>query len=139
MKTARSIGFAILLTFGATSGSWAVDEGQTQPRLSSNEMYFANQTEDLIPLTSGSGNIKGVLCKSASSGILRNSRLIFYVDGIPAQTIFFDEYPFSFDNGSNYSTGTIPMNIRFESSIRVVMQRTSASSTYICMASWGLD
>lgn len=140
MKTACSIGFALLLAFGMVSSAEAVDEGQTQPKLNSKAMSSTEQIKDLIPLTSGSGNVKGVLCKSASSGLLMNAGLQIYVDGAPVHTLAFgDHYPFSKDSEASYSTGVIPMNVRFESSIRVVMYRSSTSTNFVCMASWGLD
>jgi len=137
MKTVRlSILSALVLALSIASSAWAVDEGQTKPRLNT-QSVGTQTTLDLIPLTSGSGNIKGFQCTTTA---VLTTRLHFYVDGGVAQTL--DPglvLIFSDANGGRYSS-VIPMNIRFESSIRVTLQKNSlASGSVGCVVSWGLD
>lgn len=137
MKTVRlGILSAFVLALSIASSAWAVDEGQTKPRLST-QFVGTQTTLDLIPLTSGSGNIKGFQCTSTAP---LTTRLHFYVDGGVAQTI--DPglvLIFSDADGGLYSS-VIPMNIRFESSIKVTLQKSSLTSGSIrCVVSWALD
>jgi len=138
MNTVRlSILSALVLALSIASGAWAVDEGQTKPRLSSNGVNSANTTVDVIPLTSGSGNIKGFQC---SHGGLLISRLHFYVDGGAAQTLDPGQALFhTSPDGTVYYTDMVPMNIRFGSSIRVALQRGSGTGNVYCAVSWALD
>jgi hypothetical protein len=138
MKTVcLSILSTLVLALSIASGAWAVDEGQTKPRLSVNGVG-TNTTVDVIPLTSGSGNIKGFQCMTEH---YLTARLHFYVDGGAAQTLdpgllIFHANP---DGTTSYSD-VIPMNVRFGSSIKVTLQKTSTSTgTIWCVVSWGLD
>jgi hypothetical protein len=102
-----------------------VDEGQTKPRLSYNGTS-SNATVDVVPLTSGSGNVKGFQC-SQDSGVYV-TRLHFYVDGGAAQDIdpglaLFHTSP----DGTVYYTDMVPISRR---------ARGLVASTVV---SWGLD
>jgi hypothetical protein len=138
MKTVRlSILSALVLALSIASGAWAVDEGQTKPRLNSNGLN-TNTTVDVVPLTSGSGNIKGFQCSESNS--IFTTRLHFYVDGGAAQTLDFAQALYhSSPDGSAYYTDMIPMNIRFGSSIRVALQKVSGTGYVNCTVSWALD
>lgn len=134
----RSILSTLVLALSIASGAWAVDEGQTKPRLNSNGVS-TNITDDVIPLTSGSGNIKGFQCSHNTSSAL-NTRLHFYVDGGAAQTLDPGQVLFHVSSdGSGYYSDMVPMNIRFGSSIRVTVQKLSGTGTVWCVVSWGLD
>jgi hypothetical protein len=137
VKTVRlSILSALVLTLLIASGAWAVDEGQTKPRLNT-QSVSAQTTLDLIPLTSGSGNIKGFQCTSTTS---LTTRLHFYLDGGAAQTLDPGLVLLFSDAAGGLYSSVIPMNLRFESSIKVALQKSSlASGTIRCVVSWGLD
>ena len=133
-----SILSALVLALSIVSGAWAVDEGQTKPRLNAQGVQ-TNTTADVIPLTSGSGNIKGFQCMTSPGTLFPTARLHFYVDGGAAQTI--DPGPVMNlpDANGDYHSATFPMNIRFESSIKVTVQRVSGTGSIWCAVSWGLD
>ena len=138
MKTTMSIVLALLLNVLVVPGAHAVDEGQTVPKLNSASLNFSNLSATLVPLTNGSGNVKGVECRSSSQATLTTMQMHFYVDGSSARTITLD-VPTFLDSASKYHTGVIPMNIRFDSSIKIDIQRSSTIADVTCMASWGLD
>jgi hypothetical protein len=139
MKTVRrSILSALVLALSIASGAWAVDEGQTKPRLNSNETD-SNTTVDIIPLTSGSGNIKGFQCKKFPGDVIAGTRLHFYVDGGAAQTIDPGGIIRLVDGNGDHYSASFPLNIRFASSIRVTLQKTFGTGTIWCAVSWGLD
>jgi hypothetical protein len=140
MKTTSSVAFALLLALLVASEAQAVDEGQTQPKLSSAGLIGANTATDLIPITNGAGNVKGIACRSTSATVLSTLQILIYVDGGAASTLSISTfYPFMLDNNLSYHTNFIPMNVRFDTSIRVVIQRSSTSAQIACGASWGLD
>ncbi|HEX6899324.1 MAG TPA: hypothetical protein VF789_06400 [Thermoanaerobaculia bacterium] len=141
MKTVRlSILSALVLALSIASGAWAVDEGQTKPRLSSQSVGPTNTTVDVIPLTSGSGNIKGFQCQAApGSTFYPVASLHFYVDGGAAQTLDPGLVLIQEDAYGNLFSDVIPMNIRFGSSIRVALQKTGGQGAISCLVSWGLD
>lgn len=127
---------ALALALSIASGAWAVDDGQTKPRLSDGSTS-SNTTVDVIPLTNGSGNIKGFQC---SEGGFLSTRLQFYVDGAAAQTVDFSEAIFyESPDGTTFFTDMVPMNIRFGSSIKVSLQKISGTGTVRCVVSWALD
>lgn len=137
MKTVcLSILSALLLALSIAPGAWAVDEGQTKPRLTSRSVS-TNTIVDVIPLTSGSGNIKGFQCSHSGSFA---TQLNFYVDGGAAQIIDVSQALFyiSADGATSYSD-MVPMNIRFQSSIKVTLGKTAGTGTAYCVVSWGLD
>lgn len=126
---------ALLLLIILPSSARAIDEGQTQPRLNHAEVW-GNVSIDLIPSTSGSGNLKGIECYLPYQiNYAASLPINIVVDGITRSiTVQFKYYP-------GNSTGFIPMNVRFESSIRVQLNAIFQSSyDYArCAASWGLD
>jgi hypothetical protein len=122
----------IFLLFSTASATFAADDGNTKPRLSTAAVFSG--TSDIVNQTSVSGNVKGVSCTFISGA---QANLIFTVNGATAQTI---SMPGGFTdfNGDRY-TGWIPMNIRFTSSIRVQIQYTGSGGQAICDVSWALD
>lgn len=140
MKTSCSVVLTLVLAFLAVPCAYAVDEGQSQPKLSRKVLASSSSSlsGDLIPLTSGSGNVKGVICSSGTYSVVANAQIHFYVDGGPARTLSLTDYPFLVDNFI-YNTGMMPMNVRFETSIRIVIQRSATSDGLTCAATWGLD
>jgi hypothetical protein len=140
MRLRASI-MVIVLGLTAFSSAWAADEGQTQPRLDKAQISYG-QTVDLVPLTSGSGNVKGIQCKFGSGVSASQLHIAFSIDGGTAQSIQIPYTQFSpaDSNGIRYSD-FIPMNLRFETSIRIQMTRSGSidSGNVTCVASWALD
>ncbi|HEX5719690.1 MAG TPA: hypothetical protein VF179_26275 [Thermoanaerobaculia bacterium] len=130
--------FAFVLTLSVASGAWAVDEGQTRPRLDTNTVLLTATPVDIIPLTSDSGNIKGYQCSKVGISTA-NVRLHFYVDGGTAQTINPASAIWQPDPNGDLHTAVLPTNIRFETSIKVSLQKLSGTGGATCMVSWGLD
>jgi hypothetical protein len=123
----------------------AADDGQTQPKVNMAANNSSSTPTNLIPSTNGSGNVKGVLCvlDQSFSGDFASPLVKFYVNGGAAQSVTLDSgvaevYELS---GSVFgSTGWVPFNVRFTSSIRVTIQKASSGGgTIVCQASWGLD
>lgn len=137
MRTPCLAAVALLLVLAPAV--WAVDDGQTRPRLNSASLGSPNTSTDIIATTNGSGNVKGVYCQFlVGVPVIIN----FYVDGGSAQSITLFSSDFPVDDNLNGFTGWIPYNVRFSSSIRVQMQRAMSPATYgttICLVSWALD
>jgi hypothetical protein len=123
----------------------AVDDGQTQPKNNTAANNSSSTATDLIPTTNGSGNVKGIACTTSEdgSGNIASAVVKFYVNGGAAQTITLHEtyQPLGNIGGTVVGyTGWVPLNVRFSSSIRVTIQKSSAIGSGIdCSASWGLD
>jgi len=125
---ARILALVLFSTVVSVSAARAADDGQTQPRLSFGSTHWANDYFEIIPTTSGAGNVKGLQCTVNSVGVT----VKMYVNGGAAQTLTID--------GS--TNGWIPFNVRFTSSIRVRMERAAWPTTNdeaVCGVSWGLD
>jgi hypothetical protein len=137
MKTSKLVILSILFIFLTASATFAADDGNTKPRLSTGSATYYSGAQDIINQTSVSGNIKGVSCNinSFASGA---ASLIFTVNGAAAQTIDVSNAVFPDANGDKH-TGWIPMNIRFTSSIRVQVQLSGSNGQVDCYVSWALD
>jgi hypothetical protein len=125
--------FAVLLVM--STAAIAADDGQTQPRLSMGYLVNPNTSTDIIGTTSGTGNVKGVLCQN-SVGASQN--VYIYVNGGSGQLLSVNNVP----TDSNGNTGWIPMNVRFTSSVRVQLVRDASPNVYgttQCVVSWALD
>ena len=143
MKAHRLFVFILAALF-SISTAWAVDDGQTRPRLSRAFIFSPSTTVDLIPLTSGSGNVKGIHCMFDATAANRSQAVDIFVDGGAAQTILIDSdvFPQESSGTGRVATGFIPMNVRFGSSIRIQLKRSSSpgvSFGVTCLASWALD
>ena len=134
MKTnSKLVSLSILLfLFLSASSTFAADDGNTKPRLSSSAIFSG--TADIVNQSSVSGNVKGVSCSYINSA---QANLIFTVNGAAAQTI--DMSGGVPDVNGDRHTGWVPMNIRFTSSIRVQIQYTGFSGQAGCTVSWALD
>jgi hypothetical protein len=121
----------------------AADDGQTQPKVNTNATNSSVTPVDVIATTNGSGNVKGVSCAlTASSGNFPGARVKFTVNGGAVQTVDLNEFQTPYDDGTTLKayTGWVPFNVRFSSSIRVQIQKTSPSGSSIdCAVSWALD
>ena len=127
-----------------TQGVSAADSGETRPRL--NHAGLAGPgttTADIIATTTGSGNVRGLNCIFTPNTVPVTMTIKFYVNGGAAQSITFGYSDFAADSNGNGTTGWIPLNVRFTSSIRVEMQRFAGPNDYSsfsnCFVSWALD
>jgi hypothetical protein len=133
MKTSSMlVSLSILFVLLMASPSFAADDGNTKPRLTSAAVFSG--TADIINQTSVSGNVKGVSCDYITSA---QANLIFTVNGGTAQTI--DMSGGIPDANGDRHTGWVPMNIRFTSSVRVQIQYTGSGGQANCAVSWALD
>lgn len=144
MRIVRFFSLALSFALLSSSGALAVDEGQARPRLSESVISFPNSTVSLVPLTGGSGNLKGVACIFASGANYQNQLVDIFVDGGSAQTLSIDAvfYPSESDGAGRTFTGFIPMNVRFETSLKVLLRRPSSPNVDYevdSSASWALD
>jgi hypothetical protein len=136
MKT-RLVTLALALTLTAASSAFAVDEGNSVLKLSKVSQSYGTSV-DLIPLTTGAGNLKGIHCNLGTVSQLLSLKIT--LDGGTTQAFIIR--PYFIDGSGNEHTGFIPMNLRFETSIRVQTERLGSpvtSGTTTCVASWGLD
>jgi hypothetical protein len=139
LLTAVAAVVAVALVVALTPSTSAADDGQTQPRLSYGDVTASNTPSDIIAMTNGSGNIRGVYCQFISQGPVF---IKFYVNGGAAQTITITNYYFPPDSNGNRTSGWVPFNIRFTSSIHVQMYKGSTPGSpggMSCVVSWALD
>ena len=124
---ARILALILFSTMISVPAVRAADDGQTQPRLSVGSTMYANDYYEIVPTTSGAGNVKGLRCVNAVTVTVK-----MYVNGGSAQALTID----------SSTDGWIPFNVRFTSSIRIRMERASWPTTADdaqCQVSWGLD
>lgn len=119
----------------------AADPGNVTPRYSFATIFISNTTVDLIPSTSAAGNVRGIKCvfpnNTGASVKIKTS-----VDGATATSFTID--PTNLERESDlagqFTTGWIPMNIQFTSSILVQLNNTGlGTGTINCWASWGTN
>ena len=130
--------WGVLLALGLASGARAADDGQTKPRISYASLSAPNSSADIIPLTNGPGNIKGVHCLFEAAA---NVTLRFQVNGANLSTVTLQHAFFPTDAKGHAYSGWIPYNLRFAGSIRVEMQRPAGGplGKSLCAVSWGVD
>jgi hypothetical protein len=132
----KNFALALLVLCLATT-AWAADDGQTQPRLNYANLNSPNQSTDVISTTNGAGNVKGVACKFF---VNEPVAVKVYINGGSAQTFNVDTAWAPKDSDGNWTTGMIPYNLRFTSSIRVQIQRGAGGyGDTTCAVSWALD
>lgn len=120
----------IVLSLALSPAAWAADDGNTQPKFDYGSLYSAFGYYEVVPTTSGAGNVKGVRCSTNDTVYVK-----IYVNGGSAQQLTFLQGAIA-----NSDTGWVPMNVRFTSSIRVRIERpTSSTVTDQCYVSWALD
>jgi hypothetical protein len=128
-----------------TQVATAADDGQTQPKLSTAFSNSHTTATDLIATTNGAGNVKGVTCKLVQdgSGSFPAALVKFYVNGGSSQPITLSSDYMLPSSAASYAdgyTGWVPLNVRFTSSIRITIQKSSSSGLAVdCGVSWGLD
>jgi hypothetical protein len=123
----------------------AADDGNTQPKNNTAVNNSSTTATDLIPLTNGAGNVKGIICALNQDGWgnLPDALVKFYVNGGSAQSVTLRPGYLHNVGDPGYVvayTGWVPFNVRFTSSIRVTIQKAASSGSEMdCQVSWGLD
>lgn len=120
--------------------------GPTKPRYNRLAQAASYGTySDLIPLTSGSGYLNGINVLFLSDGgnnYTTDCNIEVTIDGGAAQVISISRLDYSGDFASNINTGFIPLDLRFNSSLRVRGARTSGTQFFSSVsftAAWSLD
>jgi len=112
------------------------------PKYSAATISTSNSTVDLIPSTSGSGDLWGLKCIFPSTSTGQSVKILYTIDGGAATSYIID--PTSIeresDGAGQFTTGWIPLHVHFASSVRVQLNNTSLGTIAInCWASWGLN
>ena len=138
MKVYCKLLAAAVIVFLVPSAARASIGGNAIPKYSYGQIWSSNQTMDVIPTTSASGNVWGVRCIIPSTNDSVDVK--FTVDGGTVRTITLDPLYFEVDANGNHTSGWIPTNIAFSTSIRVQIHNTSLTTgTINCWASWGTN
>jgi len=116
--------------------------GNLTPQYSAATISLANTTVNLIPSTSGSGDVRGIQCYFPSTAGGASVKVIFTVDGGTSTSFIID--PTFLERESSgagqFVSGWIPMDIEFNSSIQVQLNNSLLGTTTIrCWAAWGLN
>jgi hypothetical protein len=117
----------------------AVANAAVTPKYNAANIFVANTTIDLIPSTSGSGNVYGISCVFPSNALGASVKVITTVDGGTSTNFIIDPTTLEreADLAGQFVSGWIPFNIPFSSSIRVQLNNTSLGTASInCWASW---
>ncbi|HEY4642573.1 MAG TPA: hypothetical protein VII75_14610 [Thermoanaerobaculia bacterium] len=129
----------VLLSIAAATSAYAADDGNTQPKLNTATVGGGiTSPQDIVGLTNGAGNVKDVLCTSASGTQLYAASVQIFVNGGAQQTLNLSTGQFLQDTASNNYID-IPMNVRFTSSIRVKVAGNQSGLQVSCTVSWALD
>jgi len=138
MKVCCTLLVAAVIVFAVPSAARASVGGNAIPKYSYGQIYAPNQTIDVIPTTSASGNVWGVRCIIPSTSDPVDVK--FTVDGGTVRTITLDPLYFEVDANGNHVSGWIPTDIAFSTSIRIQIHNTSLTAGDInCWASWGTN
>jgi len=118
--------------------------GPTKPRYNRLSHAGPNGTfSDLIPLTSGAGYLNGinVLFLGDSSNNSSDCSIEVTIDGGAAQVIAVSRSDYTPDFGFHINTGFIPLDLRFNTSVRVRGARTGGTqfSSVGFTIAWSLD
>lgn len=120
----------------------AAHAGNETPKYSAATIFTSNSTVNLIPSTSGSGNVRGIKCIFPSTASGASVKVIFTVDGGTATSFIIDPTNLEREEalGGQFTSEWIPMDIEFFSSIQVQLNNTLLGTASInCWASWGLN
>jgi len=141
IMTAKKLALTAALCAFIPSLAFAADPGNVTPRYSAATISLSNTTVDLIPSTSAAGNVRGIKCifpgHTGASVKIKTS-----VDGATATSFTIDPTNLEreSDSAGQFTSGWIPMNIQFTSSIQVQLNNTGlGTDTINCWASWGTN
>lgn len=142
MKLRLTLVIAAIIVLALPFASQAATVGgNAVPHYNHAQISTMGSTVDLVPSTSGSGNVWGVKCIFPSTAGGASVNVQFTVDGMtPVRTITLDPTNFDQDCSGRYLSGWIPMDIAFSTSIRIQLNNTGLGTTTIdCYASWGTN
>jgi hypothetical protein len=140
MKICLKLLLAALLVLVLPSMASASIGGNAIPHYSFAEIFSANSTIDLVPTTSGSGNVWGVKCIFPSNAGGATLLVQFTLDGGTTRTITLDPTFLEQDENSRFVTGWIPMDLAFSTSVRIQLSNVSQGTARDdCWASWGTN
>jgi hypothetical protein len=117
----------------------AMAHAAVTPHYSAATISTANSTVDLIPTTSGSGNVYGIKCIFPSTASGASVKIITTVDGAASTNFIIDptDLEQESDSAGQFLSGWIPFNIPFSSSIHVQLNNSVlGTATINCWASW---
>ena len=131
----------VLFSIAAATAAFAAESGQTQPKLSLGTVGNGTSSpQDIVGLTTGSGNVKDVVCTSISYSQLTAASIQIFVDSGSQQTLSLSNAQILEDNSATQQFYTdIPMNVRFGSNIRVKVAGNQSGAAVSCSVSWALD
>jgi hypothetical protein len=120
----------------------AAHAGNVTPKYSTANIFTASSTVNLIPSTSGSGNVRGIKCIFPSTASGASVKILFTVDGGTATSFIID--PSNLERESNgagqFTSGWVPLDIEFTSSIQLQLNNTGlGTASIVCWAAWGLN
>lgn len=140
MKIWFTLVIAAVLVLALPSASQASVGGNAIPHYNHGQIFAVSSTVDLVPSTNGSGNVWGVKCIFPSNAGGASVNVQFTVDGGTTRTITLDPTYFEQDEFSRFSSGWVPMDIAFSTSIRIQLNNTGlGTATIDCFASWGTN
>lgn len=136
------LGWALVLVVFLPAVAHAAATGNRVPEYSAAQIFAANSTVNLIPTTNGSGNLTGIKCIFPSNASGASVRIRTSVNGATATNFIIDPTNLEQEQsgGGQFTSGWIPFNIEFTTSIQVQISNTSlGTATINCWAAWGLD
>jgi len=140
--TAKHLVLTVALCVFIPALAHAADPGNVTPRYSAATIFLSNSTVDLIPSTSAAGNVRGIKCIFPDNAGGASVKIKTSVDGATATSFIIDPTNLEreADLAGQFTSGWIPMNIQFTSSIQVQLNNTSLGTANInCWASWGTN
>ncbi|HEX3527997.1 MAG TPA: hypothetical protein VH988_13115 [Thermoanaerobaculia bacterium] len=129
----------ILATLALSALIPALASAATTPKYSAANIFSASSTVDLIPTTSGSGNVYGIKCIFPSTASGASVRITTTVDGAASTNFVID--PTNLERESSgagqFTSGWLIFNIPFSSSIHIQMDNNVLGTASInCWATW---
>jgi len=106
------------------------------PRYSAATIFTSNSTVTLISTYSGSGHLNGIKCIFPSNALGASVKLLFTIDSQSSNFII-DPTNLEQDSIGQFTSGWLPFNLSFSSSLQVQLNNTSLGTANInCWATW---
>jgi hypothetical protein len=108
------------------------------PRYSAANIFTANSTVNLISTYTGSGHLDGIKCIFPSNALGASVKVLFTID---SQSSNFIIDPTTLEREESldgqFTSGWLPFNLSFSSSLQVQLNNTSLGTADIhCWATW---
>jgi|SRR6185369_3639809 len=129
----------ILATLALSALIPALASAATTPKYSAANIFTSSSTVDLIPSTSGSGNVYGIKCIFPSTASGASVKVITTVDGAASTNFVIDPTNLEREasGAGQFTSGWLPFNIPFSSSIQIQLNNTLLGTASInCWATW---